>query len=412
MGCACSIAAEDECVHEHYTFHEKLGEGAFGQVRACVQRGTKLQCAVKIVKVEGHSNLSQAHLRWKQDTKSRCNSDGHRTHKVGAQREGLLWKRVGCHQHVVTLLATYADEHFSYFVMEQCEHSLCDMLLKGRPQEADLVSTFRQMLLGIQACHSVGVVHRDVKPANFLVSMNGSVKLCDFGLAAVEKAGGIIGIAGSSPFMSPEMVQWKAYDSKTDIWSLGATAYSMLYGKFPYVITQTNEGHIGDRRSQLMQRAIATNSPPIAYATEKGLHYPSALVRDFVQALLQRNTNKRPSSNECLRLPAMQLEDSLRITVPSREVSLSSAIQRVKRRSAELKTPIDPTVAKTMDELIKQLQEKFQGSFTRSFSLPFPREKTAALSSRSNSHGGELSTRLVDETSDCSTAASLSLVEI
>jgi len=383
MGCACSIAAEDACVHEHYSFHEKLGQGAFGQVRACAQRGTKLSCAVKIIKV-----------------------DGHRTEKKGAQKEGLLWERVGCHQHVVSLLASYADEHFSYFVMERCEHSLCDMLL----QEADIVSTFRQMLLGIQACHSVGVVHRDVKPANFLVSMNGSVKLCDFGLATVEKDGGCIGIAGSSPFMSPEMVQWKAYDSKTDIWSLGATAYLMLYGSFPYVITQTDDHMMlygrNRSRNQTMQRAIATDSPPIAYTTEDGLQCPSAIVRDFVQTLLQRDTNKRPSSNECLCLPAMQLKDSSRIEIPSREASPSSKIQRDKRRTAEFKTPMDPTVEKTMDDLIEQLQTKFQGSFARSFSLPVPGEKQPVISSRSNSHGGELSTRLGDETSECSTTAS------
>merc|ERR1719183_943302 len=122
--------------------------------------------------------------------------------------------------------------------------------------------------------------------------------------------------------------------------------------------------------------------------------------------MLERDTNKRPSSHECLLLPAMQLEDRSRIEIPSRDASPSSNFQRVKQRTAEFNTPMDPTVAKTMDDLIEQLQTKFHGSFSRSFSLPVSREKPPALSSRSSSHGGELSTRLGDETSECSTTAS------
>jgi serine/threonine protein kinase len=280
------------------------------------------------------------------------------------------------------------------------------MLSAGRPEEVDFFNTFRQMLLAIQACHSVGVVHRDVKPANFLVTKTGSVKLCDFGLAAVEKNSGLVGIAGSSPFMSPEMVQWKAYNCKTDVWSLGATAYLMVYGIFPYVIEETKGAISACPRNRLMQRAIATNSPPIAYTSEDGVQCSSALVRDFVQAMLERDTNKRPSSNECLLLPAMLLEDRSCIEIPSRDASPTSNMQRVKQRTAEFNTPVDPTVAKTMDDLIEQLQKKFHGSFSRSFSLPVPREKQPALSFRSSSHGGEISTRLGDETSECSTTAS------
>lgn len=398
MGCSSSVATARLSIHEQYTFSEKLGEGAFGQVRACVNNSTQLDCAVKIVDTDGRSSRQKA-----------------------TQKEAFFWKRAGENPHIVNLLETYTDDSFSYFVMERCERSLYDLLLDMDVlKEAQLLQTFRQMLLGLEHCHSVAIVHRDVKPANFLVSDQGVVKLCDFGLAHLEKEKGITGLAGTAPFMSPEMVLGQIYDRKTDIWSLGASCYLMLYGRYPYQVKdQQNLAWKDFSASKRMQKAIGSNAPPPSYEALYCASKPSVQqARNFVQTLLTRQAITRPSASEALKLRSMQLDVPVQdAATRSQEVSLSPTIRLAKQMTAELKTPVDPTVAKTMDALIEQLQKQFRRPLVlRSISLPDSCEKSLGLCStastrRSISHGGEFSMGLCrqgDEASECSTAASAS----
>lgn len=324
--------------------------------------------------------------------------------------EQLIWQGLGQHQHILNLMEVFADRNFRYFVMEKCDRSLLDMLCRKEGlEERDLLNTFHQMLLGLQHCHSLHVVHRDVKPANFLVTSDGIVKLCDFGLADFDNTylGGLRGIAGTAPFMSPEMVLEHIYDCKTDIWSLGATAYLILYGCFVYPIDIPKNCNSPNK---LMHAAIASNDPPPAYKVQEGLSVPSTQARGFVQALLQRDPLMRPSAGQCLKMSAMRCKDAV---VPRSKSSLKSTLRLVRQRTAEFKVQVDPTVAKTMDELLQQQQRKFRGSLARGFTMPIQGSKSIESSiqySRSMSHGGEISLSAIrlddtDALSECSTAA-------
>jgi len=406
MGCASSVEGHAPEIHEQYSFHKKLGQGAFGQVRSCLRVDTGEEYAVKIINVEGH-----------------------RSHRCEARLEGQIWKRLGMHPNVTGLVETFEDKSFAYFVMEKCHHSLYDMLLqKQRLRETDLLNTFQQMLLSLEHCHSKSVVHRDVKPANFLVTSNGMIKLCDFGLATLEDPlQQLTGLVGTAPFMSPEMVLDKPYTTKTDVWSVGAAAYLMLYGDYLYNINETRRLNPvmlkGKTSSQIMHSAIATNTPPPNYEPQKDLRKPSSLARSFVETLLRRDPRMRPSAAQCLQLSAMQsCPDDNRVadqhsssTEATPSQSLSPIIKLAQQRTAELKTKVDPTVAKSMDELLLQLQQKHRDFPLRSFSLPDHNgRKSQAPSfhvkdSRSSTHGGELSIsglKMGDDLSESSTTAS------
>ncbi|NJL29855.1 MAG: serine/threonine protein kinase, partial [Thermoanaerobaculia bacterium] len=81
-----------------------------------------------------------------------------------------------------------------------------------------------QVAQGLEAAHQAGIVHRDVKPGNVLVSERGVVKLVDFGTAKVLRAGEAStgeGLSGTPAYMSPEQLEGGTIDARTDVWSLG-----------------------------------------------------------------------------------------------------------------------------------------------------------------------------------------------
>ncbi|MFN2638360.1 MAG: serine/threonine-protein kinase, partial [Gemmatimonadaceae bacterium] len=96
----------------------------------------------------------------------------------------------------------------------------------------------RQICRGLQAAHEQGIIHRDIKPQNVLIDAKGEVKLMDFGIArmtetseAMTQAGLIV---GTPHYMSPEQVEGKQLDPRSDVYSIGVLMYEMLAGKRPF----------------------------------------------------------------------------------------------------------------------------------------------------------------------------------
>jgi serine/threonine protein kinase len=406
MGCGFSSSATkaEVSVHACYSFHRKLGQGTFGQVRACQNRRTHQKAAVKILDVQLESVLKKTRSEFMEQ----------------AEKEAFLWKKIGKHQNVVNLFETFNDERFVYMVMERCEYSMLDMLAKKeeRLRESHLLQTFRQALAALEHLHTLMIAHRDVKPANFLVGCDGLVKICDFGLSDIEPEDGLKGLVGTAPFMAPEMLQERPYTRKVDIFSLGAMAFLMLYGHYPYFpgnadIDKAN--HAQDRgvrvsKAEMVRKCIARGTPPPKYVVVDDLPEPTDLARAFVKKLLERNPTLRPTASECLLLPAMVQGDK-----PSPDIVTSSSVQslvevvgRAKQNLAQFKTVVDPTVHRGIDELIEQLQKEYrQNGFSRSFSLPTERSAAPTSFRVCNSDTGCSSRapsgwKASDNTSDCS----------
>jgi eukaryotic-like serine/threonine-protein kinase len=109
---------------------------------------------------------------------------------------------------------------------------------RGSLSQPEVISIMLQIAAALQKASSIGVVHRDIKPDNVLLTPDGEVKVADFGLARVRsQTNGLteIGVAlGTPTYMSPEQIQGQAVDARSDLYSLGATAYEMLSGRPPF----------------------------------------------------------------------------------------------------------------------------------------------------------------------------------
>jgi serine/threonine protein kinase len=114
-------------------------------------------------------------------------------------------------------------------------------LERGRLNELEAKNLFYQLCQAIDYCHKKGIVHRDVKLENILVTKDNQVKLCDFGLATEISEELIDEYCGSVCYTAPEILKFQPYDGKTsDVWSLGVVLYSMLTGYLPFAMESAN----------------------------------------------------------------------------------------------------------------------------------------------------------------------------
>ena len=133
---------------------------------------------------------------------------------------------------------TETDNGQLFIVMEYYEgETLKDKLKNGPPELTKIRDYVTQITNGLTEAHKQGIIHRDLKPANIMITNSDVVKILDFGLAKFLTGTRITktGISlGTLNYMSPEQVQGKKIDHRTDIWSLGVLTYEMLTGSLPF----------------------------------------------------------------------------------------------------------------------------------------------------------------------------------
>jgi serine/threonine-protein kinase len=197
------------------------------------------------------------------------------------------------HPNIVQVFDSGRDEpsHRHYIVMEYVDGPSCSDLLREHGQLGidDTVRIIVEACHGLDYAHRAGVVHRDVKPGNLLISNEtGAVKLADFGIAKaaeqtrVTQVGSVLGTAA---YLSPEQAQGKEAGPASDIYSLGVCAYQLLTGRLPYeyssltelALKQQNEGfepirHFRREVPEELDRAIQ-----LCLSREPDRRYGSAL---------------------------------------------------------------------------------------------------------------------------------------
>ncbi len=143
------------------------------------------------------------------------------------------------HPNIVQIYDSGQEGDFNFIVMEYVEgRSLKDYLAEEGPLEvAEANRIAREVLTALAYAHRSGLVHRDIKPGNILLSVDGKVQVTDFGIARAEAGSTMTQtgtILGTAYYLSPEQAQGLQLDGRSDIYSLGVVAYEMLTGRRPF----------------------------------------------------------------------------------------------------------------------------------------------------------------------------------
>ncbi|MCB0969607.1 MAG: serine/threonine protein kinase, partial [Ilumatobacter sp.] len=143
--------------------------------------------------------------------------------------------------NIITVFGTGRTRHGEpYLAMEYCPGgSLSTHLTEGATMsEAQVRHIAAEVGTAIQIAHDAGILHRDIKPANILLSRSGAPVLADFGIARLANSSTrSTGISGTIAFTAPEILNGEAATRQADIYSYGATLYSLLTGRSPHALT-------------------------------------------------------------------------------------------------------------------------------------------------------------------------------
>jgi serine/threonine-protein kinase len=188
-------------------------------------------------------------------------------------REGYIANAVGHTGAVAVLDDDVAEDGSAFLVMELLDGEGLDGLMtrhaEGIPVTAALSLAY-QLLDVLAAAHAKNVVHRDIKPGNLFATRKGELKVLDFGIARLQEPEGRAttrtGMTMGTPaFMAPEQAMGKPIDARADLFSVGATLFTLLSGRFV---------HQGDTGQELMVKAATEPAPPLASIAP---HVPSVV---------------------------------------------------------------------------------------------------------------------------------------
>ena len=304
-----------QIVKDRYEILEILGEGGMAFVYKA--RDTQLErfVAIKTLK-PNYVNQETFVERFKREAKTAANLN---------------------HPNIVQIFDWgIGDEPF--FVMEYIEGNTLTSIIANKRTISmnDILFIGAQVSSGLQAAHSKGLVHRDIKPGNIMITPEGKVKVTDFGIVSLQneesditKTGSILGTAS---YISPEQAQGKPVSKESDLYSLGTVLYELITGRPPFegdtpIATATK--HITEKPEKLS--TYRANIPKgIENAVLKLLHkYPKDRFKnaeDLRAVLLQQKTQLQAIQTQENLVDLTSPKIKYRFTLPALIISLSIVV--------------------------------------------------------------------------------------
>ena len=270
-----------QIIKERYEIVKLLGEGGMSYVYKAIDKQLQREVAIKTLKpiyVEQEKFVE----RFKREAQTAANLN---------------------HPNIVQIFDWGIGEE-PFFVMEYIEgNTLTDIIANKRTiSMSDILFIGAQVSSGLQAAHTKGLVHRDIKPGNIMITPEGKVKVTDFGIVSLQneesditKTGSILGTAS---YISPEQAQGKPVSKESDLYSLGTVLYELITGRPPF---------IGDT-------PIATATKHITDKPEKLSSYRSDVskgIENAIQKLLHKYPKDRYKNAEDLRAVLLQQKNQL-----------------------------------------------------------------------------------------------------
>lgn len=224
---------------KHYNLIKKLGTGGMGEVYKAYDAELEREVAIK---------LMHPHLMNDENNAERF------------LREARAAARL-IHPNIVTMHEIGTSKLGRYIVMEYVQGvPLTDILEKEGMLEIDRVAgIMSQVCDGLQKAHGMGILHRDIKPDNILLTNEDVVKILDFGIAKISTKMGLTGsgdILGTVEYMAPEQMMGGELDQRSDIYALGVVLYQLLTARLPF---------IGDSPVEIIYKKLNEEPPPPSY---------------------------------------------------------------------------------------------------------------------------------------------------
>jgi serine/threonine-protein kinase len=287
---------------EGYRLIERLGSGAMGSVYKALHVKLDIPVALKVLRPSLASSKTQIER---------------------LKREAQLAARLN-HPNVVRCLDVGESNGFHYLTMEFVEGSTVrDLLAKGPILEKEALAIVKQVAAGLAHAHGQGVVHRDVKPGNIMLTADGTAKLGDFGLARGQAPSDLTlehASIGTPQYVAPEqMRRGSDATARSDLFSLGATLYHMVTGRPPFD---------GENLGEIVQNVLACRFQP-AETLVPGLSRDTVYLID---RLLRANPRERHASAAGLITDLEGIDRGERVAPPDFVGDYQAFLRKRRRR--------------------------------------------------------------------------------